>query len=187
MASADFFPIVHERLLTYMSIQARIAELVKKGELAPVVPTDPSMSRMRDVFASREVVALLTGAKGIKPALLGPAGAAQAIFERFTAGKTLTMRMDPHSGSHAIFARNAKLKDRICDVRVLAPRPQLRIFGAFAERDVFVALTYQKRDLLNFSLGVQRCRKQWDLLFPELEPVLSENVNDYISDAVVAV
>lgn len=143
---------------------------------------------MREVYVTREVGLLLDGAKGVPKDLLGPAGTALAIFDQFMAFRRVTMGMDPlEKHSSAIFARNSPVAAGVCDTRILSPKPQLRVFGGFALCDTFVALTYQRRKLLTFDLAVRRASARWRLLFPSNAPVVSEDVNDYISKPVTAV
>lgn len=171
-----------------MSIDERIDQLVKDGKLFYRHPEDPSALKLRSVYASSEVQGFLEGFKGIRKDLLPVGAKAAALFDSFTAYNHVTMGMNPHDkDSQALFARNAAVEVGICDLRVLFPNPQVRIFGVFASRDTFVALTYNRRHLLDFLFAVGRCRKQWDYFFGDLKPVVSENVNDYISPPVTAV
>lgn len=171
-----------------MSIDEKIDRLVKERKLFPRHPEDRSGLQLRSVYMSREVKALVDGDSGVRAELLAVGTKTGALFDHFIHYKRVTFGMDPFAkDSQALFARNHKVSTGICDVRVLWPKPQVRIFGAFAARDTFVALTYNKRHLLDFFFAVRRCRSQWDHLFDESMPIVSENVNDYVSPPVTAV
>src|SRR5260370_21673954 len=64
---------------------------------------------------------------------------------------------DPYNKSpHAYLARVDPIELDIWDIRSLAPFPQIRCFGAWAEKDTFVALTWHYRDDLDFAAEAHR-------------------------------
>lgn len=170
-----------------MSIRSRIEELEQKGGLKRYVPVE-AVPEMREIITSRTVTAFIECLPGVPKKLFGTAGASSLLFDSFVAGGQVTFGMDPRSHTGALIARNDPLRDRICDFRVLQPEPSVRIFGAFAERDVFVALTYQPRARLTnvFQNAVGVARKQWDLMFPDHQPVYSDGIQDYVGQPYFA-
>lgn len=165
-----------------MSIQDRLDEL-SKGEFKRLIPDQPSSKMIRSVYASREVYAFLSDPKG---PFGRPSGQAGLLLEAFINDNETTFRMDPGRKVSTIWARNAPVTSGICELRVIAPEPSVRIFGAFALTDTFVALTWQKRKLLDFGAAIPRARRQWDHHFNGLAPIISEDVHDYISSSVTA-
>lgn len=165
-----------------MSIQDRLEELGPQ-KFARLQPIQPSSKMLRTVYASQEVRAFLATPKS---AFTKTSGQALAMLDAFANNDETTFRMNPQSRVSTVWARNDPLKLGICDLRVLAPEPSVRIFGAFCSADTFVALTWQKRKLLDFGIATRRARGQWDLHFRGFDPIISEDVHDYISNAVTA-
>lgn len=159
----------------------RIAELEGRGDLHRHVTVE-AVPQLREVFVSRQIAAFLDGAVGVPKKFRATAGQALMLFDGFVAGREISFGLDPRSHTGALIARNEPLRDRICDFRVLHPQPSIRIFGAFAERDLFIAVTYQPRARLTnvFHNAVTIARGQWDNLFPDHEPVYSEKIDDYV-------
>ena len=73
------------------------------------------------------------------------------------------------------------MDDEFWDIRCISPNPGIRAFGAFAEQDVFVVLTWEYReDITDFDAEVTRCKEAWSALFTEA-PFSGENLNAYLS------
>jgi len=172
-------------VLTYMSLEDHLSMLCETKRLWLLTPTDEGKKLLRCVYVTNEVKMFLEGAKGIPKDLLPVAGGALAAFDTYMGGGRVTFGMDPHQKDRAaMMARNAPPADGICDVRVLDPKPQVRIFGAFPAQDIFVAMTWHRRRLLAFAGAVGRAKKQWLHLFADMSPVVSEKVTDYVSAPV---
>ena len=60
-------------------------------------------------------------------------------------------------------------------------KPQVRVFGRFAQPDTFIGTHWQWRDNINWAKEKRKCRKIWDLIFPLTTPWTGDEVNDYIS------
>ena len=67
------------------------------------------------------------------------AEAARVDFERFVLGKMVVVALF-RDHKDCRFARLDKPQDEVWEVRIVDSDPQLRIFGRFAARDIFVAL-----------------------------------------------
>ena len=67
----------------------------------------------------------------------------------------------------------------------MAPHPGNRLYGFFAAQDVFVGVDLVPRDLTDFGEDIRRAKAVWGSLFGSYEPIVSENINDYISERVV--
>ncbi len=102
----------------------------------------------------------------------------------------------------ARFINGSKIRSGI-DIKELKPfgngvweikiieEPQTRIFGAFAEYDVFIAFWMKKRDDVagksfnpDFSNFLDSVKNQWALIFKDTEMLLSSNINDLITNGV---
>ena len=58
----------------------------------------------------------------------------------------------------------------------------IRAFGSFAQRDWFVALTWEFREFVNWDDDPPNCREKWIKLFGAPPPNLGNNPNDYLSN-----
>lgn len=113
------------------------------------------------------------------------AGNCKALLDDFIEGGLMTVGWDPlDKKSTCIMARTEPVELGIWDFRCLDPRPGIRILGAFADKDVFIALTWDYRENFdgNWPEKIMECAAAWDALFGTLPRKIRGNVNDYISD-----
>lgn len=101
-------------------------------------------------------------------------------------------------------------KCRHSDIKILDPAqdevwelrkresPSTRIFGRFAEKDIFIATNIKQSGELfakRWTIGgaqvwpvwkteIRRCKSTWDSLFPAHNPLSGENVHVYITNAI---
>jgi len=65
-------------------------------------------------------------------------------------------------------------------------KPQLRVFGRFAQADIFVALTGPAdRAHCDYATEIVRCQQAWQNCFDGYSPIYGSKVSDYISGANV--
>ena len=129
-------------------------------------------------------------------------GELRADLEAFVKGEKVAVCLDPYIARNAYMGRLDGPSDEVWDVRSRDPRPALRVFGRFAERDVFVALTWSPRSIpllgyLRKPLGdkdsrewrdaIIECKAEWKKLFQAYEPIPGPNLHDYISTNVFLV
>jgi hypothetical protein len=76
----------------------------------------------------------------------------------------------------------------VWEIRSRRPRPSLRVFGRFAEIDVFVATNVGVRRELG-GLGTREwrdeivaCTTRWRQLFPAHQPIQSDDIHECVSD-----
>ncbi len=70
-------------------------------------------------------------------------------LDAFLEGCELSVGEDPFDkDAHALIARVAPVEDEFWDMRVTAPKPGIRAFGAFAELNTFICLTWEYRDVI---------------------------------------
>jgi hypothetical protein len=80
--------------------------------------------------------------------------------------------------------------DEIWEIRCIDPDPSVRIFGSFAEKDVFVALGQRYRQQLaeigspEWAEAIRACKADWRRLFFTYRPHSGSKINEYISDPV---
>jgi hypothetical protein len=105
-------------------------------------------------------------------------------LDAFLEGCELSVGEDPHDkDANALMARVAPVEDEFWDMRVTAPKPGIRAFGAFAELDTFVCLTWEYRDVIRdrFDAEVARCQEEWRRLFGSTKPFKGKNLDAYLT------
>jgi hypothetical protein len=192
--------LVWEEILTYMSIRAVIKSHLEATpprliQLFPVIGGDPVV---RTMFLSPELDSLLSGPWDT-PTIERRCNRLRANLEVFVKGEEVQVCLDPYVHDTALFGRLDKPEDEVWDIRSRAPRPGLRVFGRFAGKDVFVALTCAPRSVeqvwlnrkalkdrksLEYHLYIIECQQLWEKLFPEHSPVHGEFHHAYLTNAV---
>lgn len=112
-----------------------------------------------------------------------------ADLDRFSTGEEIVVggRFDDNCQMKPLYPVSAEVWEFISRY----PVPSLRVFGRFAEIDVFVATHKWVRSLLGafqsklWKREIRRCKAEWTRLFPADYPVTGVSVNDYISENVV--
>lgn len=85
----------------------------------------------------------------------------------------------------AMLARVKPVEKEFWDLRVTAPRPGIRAFGAFADFNTFVVLTWDFRENIppgTFNDDVQNCIECWGDYFEETPPFRAAKLNEYLSE-----
>ena len=113
----------------------------------------------------------------------------KGLLDGFVEGDRLTVGWDPFKkGTAAIMARVDPTEEEVWDFRCLDPNPGMRAFGSFAERDTFIALTWDYRENVDdWSDKVAECKTEWEKLFCNLTPHKGKKLDDYLSYNVCAV
>jgi hypothetical protein len=170
-----------------MSIRDEITRRTREDppRLFFLPPLIPGAQIVRELFVSDEInrVAHPPWA-AIDP---GPRFARMRGFlDRWTEGGRISVADDPYRKPRSTFmARIDPGPDEVFDIRCIAPNPGIRVFGCFADRDLFVALTKAKREDLTTSKDWrderEACKAAWRRLFPTYQPFSGANLNEYIS------
>lgn len=170
-------------MLTYMSIKELILSHVAKGvlyALSPAIAGDQKLAR--GVFVSGEVWDLVGDDVTVSAELERVSGQARARLDSFSFGKSFVFALSPSNKSAlSDIARNAPIATGVVDLRITNPKPSLRIFGGFAEKDMLILLNWAPRENLDFPAEINRCRKIWDQLFPSTPPLIGTTHDHYIS------
>ncbi|MEJ0076690.1 MAG: hypothetical protein WDO17_14800 [Alphaproteobacteria bacterium] len=106
-------------------------------------------------------------------------------LDAFLEGGEMSVGDDPKTkASDALMARVCPVDDGFFDFRITSPHPQIRAFGGFAEKDTFVAITWNYRDAIsdNFDAEVSRCKIEWQKLFGSTEPFKGKNLDEHLSN-----
>lgn len=97
--------------------------------------------------------------------------------------------MEPFDKENAAFmARTNPVQDGIISLRSRDPSPGIRLLGAFCEQDVFLGLSWHWRrrllDRIVFSHTCLAATGIWDRLLPDCRRLVSDHLEDYISEDV---
>lgn len=170
-----------------MSIRDLIRECVDAGDLVILRPILPGTPRMREVFVTPHVHQLLSVSSNVPVELRKKAADCRVALDRFVAGAVVTVGLDPFNKKAACeLARTEPPSDGVWCFRIRDPKPHVRIFGGFAERDVFVAVDYRNREALDFDAAGLTARLLWDDLFKPFPPLIGHKIDDYLSSGYSA-
>lgn len=111
---------------------------------------------------------------------------AKAVFDDFVEGGHIPVGWDPHKkdGSCLMARVDSHVEGyEIWDVRCLAPKPGMRVLGGFAEKDVFVGITwdYRKNFDDHWPEQIERCVSEWKRLFGNCLPFRGKTADEYLS------
>jgi hypothetical protein len=105
------------------------------------------------------------------------------MLDAFTLGERFTVSMDPyHKHPETMLALVDPVKERVWSIRCTAPDPQIRCFGCFAGKDVFVALSWVDRNQMDWSEEVEYCKSEWNRLLSPWPPLKRDSLDDYLSN-----
>jgi hypothetical protein len=171
-----------------MFIEERINSLRASGRLFLIPQSWPGLPIERLFYASDSV----------KTLILGPlndhneekrAYELRAEIDRFIDGKTIFVRAESEEGTKALLARLNPSADEVWELRSLKPKPSLRIFGTFVEKNSFVALHWAKRTVLGagdseeWADAIEQFKTIWQDWFHPFEPLHGSYPDDYLSHA----
>jgi hypothetical protein len=168
-------------------IRREIMDRVGEGRLFDLPPLIPSAAVVRTMFVSKEVndVVWPPGWGGGRGALRH--SKMRGYLDAFTEGRRISVALDPyHKPKSTYLARIDPLADGVWDVRCIDPKPGVRVLGCFAEKDTFVALTFNYRDNLanatDWRDERERCKAAWRKLFLTYEPLKEDCLDEYVSN-----
>ena len=169
-----------------MSIRDEIKRCVKADppRLTLLRPALPGTRMKRFIFVAAEILSLLDGPwENLELEIRWKH--VRADLERFVGGGIIVV------GSNGYMKPLDPAEDEIWEIRCIDPDPSVRIFGSFAEKDVFVSLGYRYRqdlegkDSSEWAEAVRACKAYWRQLFLTYPPHSGSDLHDYISDPVV--
>jgi hypothetical protein len=171
-----------------MSILDEIDSLVAAGSLYRLRPEIPARE-LRRMYLSTEINSMLFGPLEKSEEVRW--GRALADLLVFVEGEIINVPSDSRKGRSAYMSQLKPPHDEVWDIRCRDPKPGIRILVRFAQKDIFIALTWELRmPLGNFSSSEWRdaklkCKTQWNHLLPAYKPFSGTYPYAYISGANV--
>ncbi len=184
-----------------MSIRDEINNWIDGGRLFLLGRALESDPVERNLLISSEIKELVDG-PWIDETMSKRCGQLRANMEVFMGGELIPVCLNPFQAKAAYMGLLDPVGDGIFDIRSRDPKPGLRVFGAFAETDTFIALTWcprsvavswagkkplGDRDSREFRDAILECKTAWRRFFPTYPPVTGDNLRDYISNNAVLV
>src|SRR5712692_673204 len=175
-----------------MSIYDQIQDCVGRGSLFPWRPALPFTSPVRDIFVSKSIKDFIDG-PWINDSQEQRAGHLQADLDSFIGGDNIVVSMTPTKARNAYMGLLYPTSDGVWDIRSRDPKPGIRVFGRFAEKDVFVALMWCERLPLGTANSrewrdvIEQCKTEWRNRFHAYQAICGDNVHDYLSNNFVVV
>jgi len=182
-----------------MSIRDEINARIKEGRLFRLKPINEKDDQRRTVLLSEELHRMVSGpwadgAMGARCARL------RGDLENLVTAEFITACWDPFKARNEQIGRLHRVEDEVWDLRSQEPKPGLRAFFRFAEKDVFVVLTVTPRSVpvswlsrvplldresREWRNAIIECRTEWKKLFPVHEPVHGTDINVNLTGAIL--
>lgn len=157
----------------------------------PLIAGEPSK---RTLFITREINDEFDEHTWNEPSLADRYAALSADFDRYVLGETIPIGLVPYNKSNSAFmARIDPVEYGIWTIRSVAPKPAIRVFGAFCEQDTFVALLTRQRAALGgpnsneWGKAREAAITAWNTLFPGEQRLIGDSLNVYFSEKAISV
>lgn len=166
-----------------MSIREVITSWVVDGNLIIFQPALASAPYVRTVIATREVTQKLCGPWDDDIAT-ERFTQARAVVDAFISGLAIATRFPPSTSARAQLALLTNEEEEVWEFRSRKPKPGVRVFGHFAEKDLFVALTIELRENIDetFTYEKESCKREWRIFFPSYKPFRADWAEHYLSN-----
>lgn len=181
-----------------MSIHDEIRARIGEGRLHQLGLTLASDPTVRRLLISNEIKDLIDGPWSD---LMWErrCNRLRANLEAFVRGDVISLCLKGFVARRAYMGRPDKPHEEVWDIRSRAPRPALRVFGRFADKDVFVALFWSPRsvkipysqriplgnkDSIQWKSAKRETKAEWRKLFYTYQPIQGSSHNDYASNAI---
>ena len=167
-----------------MSISHEIISRVQEGRLIELRPALPGSAVVRRIYASLEINDLVMGPWNDNDWEIR-CNQLRADLDRFIMGGVMPVTAGKYNDGKSLLKQLIPPEDEIWEIRSRDPEPSLRVFGSFAVKDTFVALTWAKRADLGgpTSRGWRdaqvHCGVDWRNLFPAYDPLHADTTNGF--------
>lgn len=174
-----------------MSIRHEIRDRVSERRLIELSPALTSSPFVRTMLISPAISDLVFG-PWENPEHEYRCGRLRADLDMFIDGSVISVAQRPYKKPRRTYmSRLDKPHDEVWEIRSRDPKPGLRVFGRFAEKDVFIALTWAPRDWLGppwsneWESTKRHCAAEWRQLFPTYNPLAGGSFHDYVSNIIL--
>jgi hypothetical protein len=182
-----------------MSIIDLIKLRMQEGRLWRVEPDVESDPIERCMVVSREIMDLIEGPWPDEK-WERRCGRLRGDLEAFVRGDVISLCLEPYKAESAYMGRLDEPMDEVWDIRSRDPKPGLRVFGRFADRDVFVALLCSPRSVpipqserlplrdrasAEWKQAVKETQAEWRKLFHSYKPIHGETHDFYASKSIL--
>ena len=164
-----------------MSIWDVIYPWSKDGDLVVLQPEFEASESGRFVFATKAVWLDLYGTWA-DPALAVRYARARQVVDAFVSNSLIAARFPPSKSVKAQIALLQPTTEEVWEFR--SPKPGVRVFGRFAEFNVFIATNVELREKINddYTREKEDCKRQWRTFFPTYPPHRGSQLSDYFDN-----
>jgi hypothetical protein len=160
-----------------------------EGRLVQLPHTFLGLRTPRLIYLVRKVFEDLMGPWAGDPSRSTQVGMLRADLDRFLEESLIIV--GHRRSRHAYMKRLDPGRDEVWEIRSRDPQPEFRLFGRFAETDVFVGTRCLDRDYLGAENSREwrdemvRCGTDWRNLFSPYRPLTNRPLHEYISTNAV--
>src|SRR3954462_15961174 len=172
-----------------MSIRTLIADRIAGGRLVQLPHMLLGLRTPRVIYLVSDLFRDLVQGPWADEETEFQMGTLGADLDRFLEG--LPIVVGYRRARHAYMKRLDPGRDEIWAIRSRDPKPEYRVFGRFAETDVFIGTKCLDRDYLGNEKSRQwrdemvRCATDWNSLFSPYPPLIDRQLHEYISTNVI--
>jgi hypothetical protein len=174
-----------------MSIRDVIAIRCSEKRLFALEQGIPGSPVVRTIFLSHDLYSLVLGPWNDEK-IEERAGRLRADLDMFISGMVISVALSPYKKKkNAYMSPLDPAADQVWEIRSRDPRPGIRIFGHFSEKDVFVALTWGFREELGgpgsreWRDARERCKAEWRKLLHPYSPHTGNTPHEYVSNIIL--
>jgi hypothetical protein len=166
-----------------MSIVEQIATLVEDGRLFLVRTAQPS----RAILVTKDVWRFLNGPWLDDDEIIG-GNEMHATLKFIANGGRVVVGSGKHKLCH--FKELTMAAPRVWEIRTRSPKPGYRLFGMFADADIFIGTNYSDRLSLRsersseFKSAIRASKATWRNLLGTYPPKIGVGINEYIKKDV---
>jgi hypothetical protein len=168
-----------------MLTTGEIKALCDQAKLFTVTPNDWRAPIERPIYVSPDLHRFLNGPLSSRLEDNYRARL-QRLFDRFISGQAISVAFERHLMGTEI-KRLSPRREEVWEFKIRDKRrPQLRVFGRFADAKVFFALTGPVfRSDCDYDAEIDLCQRHWDNLAPGKLPVYGRTLSDYFGSTKV--
>jgi hypothetical protein len=165
-----------------MSIEDITREWERDGSLVVLKPFLKSTEMVRYVIATKEVNDEICGPWDTRELEIRYSRV-RTVIDAFIGGLRIAARWPPSKSIKANLALLDPADEQVWEFR--SPRPGgIRVFGRFANINVFVALGTELREEIDddFTREKEACKRAWRRFYPSYDPLNGQDLADFLTD-----